>query len=133
MKYNKHVAIGIIRNESGQYLVQQRSKDCIYFPLKWEFPGGKINIDEGEDSATALCREIFEEVGLEVQPSDIKLIYTRDYACFEELWKLYFYEVLKYKGEVSPRLNQKILWMFRHNIEEIDFLKVNLTAIDHIF
>jgi 8-oxo-dGTP diphosphatase len=44
----------------GQVLVAQRPPHK-HLPLKWEFPGGKV--ETGEDPATALEREIQEELG----------------------------------------------------------------------
>ncbi|MCU0599277.1 MAG: (deoxy)nucleoside triphosphate pyrophosphohydrolase [Desulfobacterales bacterium] len=56
------VACAIIK-ENGKILVAQRS-ETMSMPLKWEFPGGKI--DSGETPAQCLKREIMEELGIEV-------------------------------------------------------------------
>ena len=45
-------------------LVAQRSATQS-LPLKWEFPGGKI--EPGETKAEALFREISEELGIEIE------------------------------------------------------------------
>lgn len=47
----------------GRLLLAQRPVDK-HLPRKWEFPGGKV--EPGEDSATAIVREIREELGCEV-------------------------------------------------------------------
>ncbi len=56
------VACAIIER-SGLVLVAQRS-ELMDMPLKWEFPGGKL--EEGEDPADCLVREIREELGVEI-------------------------------------------------------------------
>jgi 8-oxo-dGTP diphosphatase len=50
--------------EGGRVLVAQRSVTQS-LPLKWEFPGGKI--EPGETEAEALVREIREELGIEIE------------------------------------------------------------------
>ncbi|BCY29365.1 NUDIX hydrolase [Flavobacterium okayamense] len=41
---------------------------------KWDLPGGFI--DPGENAEEAACREINEELGIEVKPNDLKYITT---------------------------------------------------------
>jgi len=41
---------------------------------KWDLPGGFI--DPNENAEQASCREIHEEIGLVIQPSDLKYITT---------------------------------------------------------
>lgn len=45
---------------NGHVLVAQRPPHKL-LPLKWEFPGGKV--EPGEEPATAIIREIREELG----------------------------------------------------------------------
>jgi 8-oxo-dGTP diphosphatase len=56
------VAAIIVRN--SRLLICQRRRDKV-FPLKWEFPGGKVEV--GESLTDALTREIFEELGVRVE------------------------------------------------------------------
>ena len=54
-----HVACAIIEIE-GKVLCTQRS-ESMSLPLKWEFPGGKI--DEGESPEECLKRELQKNWG----------------------------------------------------------------------
>jgi 8-oxo-dGTP diphosphatase len=56
------VAAVITRN--SRLLICQRRRDKA-FPLKWEFPGGKV--EAGESLTDALTREIWEELGVQVE------------------------------------------------------------------
>ena len=47
----------------GLVLAARRSAS-MSLPLKWEFPGGKI--DNGESPEECLHRELFEELGIRV-------------------------------------------------------------------
>ena len=70
-----HIVVNAwIRNSRGQYLISQRSADRPDFPLLWECVGGSALA--GEDSLTAILREIKEEVGLDFSPEDGKLAYS---------------------------------------------------------
>ena len=56
--------VGAAILQGGTCLVAQRSA-AMPLPLKWEFPGGKL--EPGEDPREALAREIREELGLEIE------------------------------------------------------------------
>lgn len=49
---------------SEKILVVQRSEKMA-LPLKWEFPGGKI--ENGESEEECIKREIIEEIGIEIE------------------------------------------------------------------
>ena len=49
---------------NGKILVTQRSEKMI-LPLKWEFPGGKL--EENENDIDCVKREIKEELNIEIE------------------------------------------------------------------
>ncbi len=57
------VVCAVIERE-GLVLVAQRPSHK-HLPLKWEFPGGKV--EPGEDPAAAIVREIREELGCAIR------------------------------------------------------------------
>ena len=62
----KQVVAGLIVRES-KLLICQRTKHQP-LPLKWEFPGGKI--EHGEQPTDALRRELEEELGIHATVGD---------------------------------------------------------------
>jgi 8-oxo-dGTP diphosphatase len=53
--------VAAVIERDGLVLICQRKRGGRH-PLKWEFPGGKI--ESGEDPKTALERELREELGI---------------------------------------------------------------------
>jgi 8-oxo-dGTP diphosphatase len=58
-----NVTCAIIRNEENEVLVVQRGEFTDH-PLKWEFPGGKLN--PGETDEECIIREIKEELSTDI-------------------------------------------------------------------
>src|SRR5687768_12762622 len=58
------VSCAIIFDQNQHILVTQRSS-TMPLPLKWEFPGGKV--EQGETAEQSLIREIKEELGVSIR------------------------------------------------------------------
>ena len=66
----------ILNPKKKKFLIMQRSKSDSWMPLRWEFPGGKLN--KGQDINNATEREALEETGLLVFPID-RVVYFESY------------------------------------------------------
>ncbi|RXK53799.1 (deoxy)nucleoside triphosphate pyrophosphohydrolase [Oleiharenicola lentus] len=69
------VVCAVIERE-GHVLVAQRPPHKL-LPLKWEFPGGKV--EPGENPADAIIREIREELGCEIRVTRALPPFIHDY------------------------------------------------------
>ena len=58
-----NVTCAVIRNEENEVLIVQQGEFTDH-PLKWEFPGGKLNA--GETTEECIIREVMEELSMEV-------------------------------------------------------------------
>lgn len=63
-----------IFDEGEQILLLRRSATDPRRPGDWDFPGGQI--EEGEEFAAGVAREITEEAGLRVPVTDLKAVYA---------------------------------------------------------
>ena len=71
------VVAAVIEDTTGRVLVAQRPAHK-HLGLKWEFPGGKV--EPGEPPATALARELREELGIEIEIIRALPTFTHDYG-----------------------------------------------------
>ena len=69
------VACGIIRLNTGEYLISQRSINKKEYALFWELPGGKC--ERNENIENCLIRELKEELNITVEFDEI--IYKKEF------------------------------------------------------
>ena len=70
-EYILHTII-ILKLKNGSYVMQQRSLNSRYYPGKWDVTGGAVS--SGETSDKAAIREVYEELGIKIDNSNITLI-----------------------------------------------------------
>ncbi|MGC2536611.1 MAG: (deoxy)nucleoside triphosphate pyrophosphohydrolase, partial [Candidatus Sulfotelmatobacter sp.] len=101
----KRVVAAVIE-KNGKLLVCQRTRHQT-MPLKWEFPGGKI--EEGEQPRDALRRELEEELGIHAKVGDeiarVQHTYPNGAAV-----ELRFFIVREYEGELENRIFRDLRW-----------------------
>ena len=113
-----HVVAGLIHCD-GRLLVCQRHRDSA-FPLKWEFPGGKI--EEGETAIDALRRELKEELDIEMGEATLVYRHDHDYSGGPTV-ALHFFNVREFAGEAKNLVFEQICWTKLTELERLDFLE----------
>lgn len=73
----------------------------------WEFPGGKLA--SGESAEDALCRELAEELGIEIHSFDHFRSLEHDYP--EARVAIDFYIVREWQGSPSGMEGQVLQWL----------------------
>ncbi len=112
------VVAGIIEKD-GRILICRRKADQSH-PLKWEFPGGKV--EHGESLANALARELSEELGLgEVQSAELTR-YEYTYPGKHPI-RLIFFRVTEFTGEPRNRIFEEMHWEPRQSLTHFDFVE----------
>jgi 8-oxo-dGTP diphosphatase len=105
----KRVVAAVIE-KNGKVLVCQRTRHQT-MPLKWEFPGGKI--EEGEQPRDALRRELEEELGIDAGIGN----------------ELRFFIVREYRGEIENRIFREVQWSAPKDLASYDFLEADASLV----
>jgi len=114
--------------QGGRLLACQR-KATSSFPLKWEFPGGKV--EEGEDPLPALKRELREELGIELGSAAEIFRHSHLYPHYGEV-ELIFFRVDDYQGRVANRAFEQLLWVATPELNRLDFLEGDQPLIEKL-
>jgi 8-oxo-dGTP diphosphatase len=114
--------------EHGKVLVCQRTRHQT-MPLKWEFPGGKI--EEGEQPRDALRRELDEELGITATIGDELARIQHEYPN-GGMVELRFFIVHEYLGELENRIFKDLQWSLPKNLPKYDFLEADLTLVNDL-
>ncbi len=111
--------------QGDKLLVCQRTRHQV-MPLKWEFPGGKI--EEGEQPRDALRRELEEELGIEAVIGDEVARIVHQYPNGNAV-ELRFFAVHSFRGEIENRIFRDVRWSERGELTQLDFLEADLALV----
>jgi len=111
------VSAGIIHRD-GRVLVGQRRRADRH-PLKWEFPGGKVEF--GETPQQALVRELREELQIEASVGSELARYEHEYPSGSSV-HLLFFAIPEFTGQMKEQVYEQIQWVDIHLLPTLDFL-----------
>lgn len=114
--------------QDGKILVCQRTRHQT-MPLKWEFPGGKI--EAGEQPRDALRRELDEELGITARIGEEVARIRHDYKKGGSV-ELRFFVVQHYQGEIENRIFREVRWARRSELAELDFLEADRELVSDL-
>lgn len=95
-------------------------------PLKWEFPGGKVDV--GESLEECLCRELVEELGVRVKIRQPLIPVTYQYPLFAIT--LYPFICLIESGELTLHEHAAFSWLPPRELHTLDWAEADIPIID---
>jgi mutator protein MutT len=110
-----NVVAAIIRRDA-KILITKRH-DYVHLPGLWEFPGGKVELEESLQSA--LEREIQEELGVRIAVGPEFFSIEHDYPT--KSVRLHFFDCSILEGEPQPLDVADIRWVTPGELKDFEF------------
>jgi 8-oxo-dGTP diphosphatase len=118
----KVVVAAVIERADRRLLIgQRRTGDSS--PLKWEFPGGKV--ERGEAPEMALARELREELGATLRKCVEIARVKHEYSGYTDELEIRFFAAELADDEVVGKTFERIAWVLPRELSGYDFLTAN--------
>lgn len=129
----KRTIAAIIKNDEGKVLIQDHVKTAAY-----TLPSGKWERDKGETIEDTLKRELFEELGINV--NEFHCVYECKFSDIEypagsgnlTSFHAFYYIIDDYSNDVinkEPNKHRDLLWLSSDEIKKLSPKTVVLNAI----
>ena len=125
-----HVAVAILQNKQGEFLLASRPSDKGWAGW-WEFPGGKLETDELP--ADALSRELQEE--LAIKPTQLqpwlqrRFDYPQTHDAAAKTVLLHFFFVTEWQGYIEAKEGQTLSWQTPGDVTVSPILPANVPIL----
>lgn len=113
------VVVAAVIERDGRVLIGQRRPDMPH-PLKWEFPGGKVEPEESPDAA--LARELEEELDVRPKIGPEITRYEYQYPNRPPIL-LIFFKVEEFQGEPRNLVFERLEWVPPPDLPSYDFVE----------
>ena len=123
------VVAAVIERSDRRLLIGQRRRSDTS-PLKWEFPGGKV--ERGETPEAALARELKEELGATLEKCSPIGRVVHKYAETSEQLEILFFAAAILESELTPHPFEKVEWVLPKELGNYDFLAANAQLVANL-
>jgi 8-oxo-dGTP diphosphatase len=120
--------VAAVIERDGRVLICRRKPGGRH-PLKWEFPGGKV--EPGEDPREALARELREELAIEARIDEEMDSYEVRYGDSPRIL-LRFYRVTEFTGELMNLDFERIVWERPDKLPDYEFLEGDVEFVQRL-
>ncbi|MET1054590.1 MAG: (deoxy)nucleoside triphosphate pyrophosphohydrolase [Pedobacter sp.] len=118
------VTCALIIGHKGKILVAQRSSS-MRLPLKWEFPGGKV--EAGEEAGECLLREIAEELNVEVEI--IRAMLPSEHDNGQQAIRLIPFICRIKSGDIQLTEHAAIVWLEPEKLDTLDWAEADIPVV----
>lgn len=117
--------VAAVIERDGRILICRRKRGQQH-ELKWEFPGGKLEL--GETPPAALKRELAEELGIDAVIGPEITQYEYCYPGKSRIL-LIFFAVSDFAGEPRNLVFEEISWAYADSLPGYDFLEGDIDFV----
>ncbi|KAA5545791.1 (deoxy)nucleoside triphosphate pyrophosphohydrolase [Adhaeribacter rhizoryzae] len=116
-----------IIEKDDKVLCAQRS-ELMKLPLKWEFPGGKL--ETGETLEDCLIREIKEELGVEIS---IKMKLPPNIYAYDNSKEICLYPFICtiQSGAIFLKEHKQVIWLKLNELEILNWAEADIPILNH--
>ncbi len=129
MPTTPHIDVSCAIIEKDGLILAALRGEAMNMPLKWEFPGGKL--EPTESAATCLAREIREELGVEIGIISGLPPSTWSYPHFTIT--LYPFVCYVKRGAFSLAEHKAVCWMNPEELPTLDWAEADIPVLQSYF
>lgn len=120
--------VAALIEKDNKILIARRSTGDEYVKEKWEFPGGKVEINENEKHA--IEREIFEELELIIKAKEFITNNICEYP--SKIVDLRLYRCEYTSGELKLHDHREVLWISKDDLLSYDLALADIPLARHV-
>ncbi len=120
------VVCAVIKQQEKYFIAQRSAR--MKMPLKWEFPGGKV--ESGETNVQAIVRELKEELDIDIDVIEEHPYYLHNYPNF--ILKLTPLEAVIKGGNLTLKEHANYKWVAPEDFINYDFSEGDINIVKAI-
>jgi 8-oxo-dGTP diphosphatase len=122
------VVAAVIFQDGKVLCVQRAENEKEYVSLKWEFPGGKVEV--GESMEEALMREIEEELAVEIHELQYLMTVEHSYPDFD--LTMHAYTCALTVKEVTLKEHVATKWLAVEELNQLDWASADVPVVKRL-
>ena len=119
--------VAALVERDGRYLITQRRESAV-LPLLWDFPGGRV--EDGESDESALAREVGERLGATVEVGQLISFVNHPYEKYAV--DLYLYGCTLLSDQLHCRAVKDYAWVTSKEMESYSFTPVDEASMNKL-